>query len=752
MGGIHHRSTRARVPAAVWCIAAIVAAVLIANLPYVLGIFASDQIARLSGLAVHVQPGLLRGAPTIDPNIGFTAQALGRRAALDWIHGHVPWWNPFEGAGTPLAGGMQSAAFFPPTLLLLLHNGQLYFHIVLEITGGIGAWFLLRRLGLRDWLATAGGIAFALNGTFAWFGNAAVNPVAFVPWLVAGVEEAYQRAHEPDRRSPRIIGAAIALSIVAGFPETAFIGALFAAGWAVLRFASLPAGSRALFARRTGAGACIGALLAAPALLAFATYLPNALVGGHFGALARGHLPARAIASAVMPYFFGTIFRSPSHMVGLLWGHIGGYATSALLFAALVAVFAKRRRAERFYLAGWALAALLITYGIPTSFGPVLGRIPLLRNTAFFRYAPPAWELAIVILAVMGLDEIVRSPSIQTRLVPAAAVTIAVVGVSVAVTPPIEQELLRRDPMHMGLVSLAWACATVLVMLGAALLLRSHARAAVVAAVFLLDVGAMFLLPQFSANRAVKMDTAPVAYLQRHLGLARFATLGPIQPNYGSYWGLASVNENDLPLPRDWARYVHENLDSWVNPVVFIGVQAARPRGAMSPVDEVLTHLDGYQRAGVAYIVAPRRLAIEDARLHRVFTSRTSAIYRVDDARPYVEVRDARCLATASAREHVIVTCPHSSTIVRRELYMPGWNARLDGRPVRVRRSGAFQAVDVPAGRSDLTFSFSPPGMPVAVAAFAIGVLLTVPLRRRSAAETLPIAADPADSVPVPSP
>jgi hypothetical protein len=46
----------------------------------------------------------------IDPNNGFISQAASHRAVLDWLHFRLPWWNPSEGTGTPLAGGMQSAA------------------------------------------------------------------------------------------------------------------------------------------------------------------------------------------------------------------------------------------------------------------------------------------------------------------------------------------------------------------------------------------------------------------------------------------------------------------------------------------------------------------------------------------------------------------------------------------------------------------------------------------------------------------
>jgi hypothetical protein len=44
----------------------------------------------------------LHGKPFTHNYSGWTSQALGHLAALDWLHGTVPWWNPFEGLGAPL--------------------------------------------------------------------------------------------------------------------------------------------------------------------------------------------------------------------------------------------------------------------------------------------------------------------------------------------------------------------------------------------------------------------------------------------------------------------------------------------------------------------------------------------------------------------------------------------------------------------------------------------------------------------------
>jgi hypothetical protein len=498
-----------------------------------------------------------------------------------------------------------------------------------------------------------------------------------------------------------------------------------------------------------GSGA--GVLLAAPIIVAFFAYLPHALVAGHAGALARGHLPSRLIASAVMPYFFGPIYGSPSRAVYLLWGNIGGYVTAALLFLSIVALTTRRRRSERLYLGAWTLLAVLITYGMPIDFGPVIGAVPLLRNTAFFRYAPPTWELAMVVLAVLGVDELLHAPEARSRIVFAGAVSLGVVAATVLVAPPLELAILRRDQYHFGLGSLAWAIVSVAVIAGAAYLLPARPRAVLIASVLLLDVAAMFVLPQFSAPRKLVMDITPVNYLEQHIGLERFATLGPIAPNYGSYWGIASVNENDLPVPKDWAHYVHQNLDSWVNPSLFIGTAGGRPRGSASPARELVTYLEGYQRAGVAYVVAPRELTLEERHLRRVFLSRTTVIYRVAGARPYFSsVRNA-CRIVVRSRYRLSATCRRRTTLIRRELYMAGWTATNNGRgtPV-VKGDEFFQAIDLHAGPNTVTFSFKPEGATVSIAALIVGLVLLLPWLPALAAAGRPLrAAAPADSQPV---
>jgi len=148
-----------------WAIAVALMPVL-ANLHLVFNFLSADSIFLYSHLAPGI--GLFPPHPTIDFNVGVLSEAQGRRVAIDIFSGIMPWWNPYEGVGMPLAGNMQSAALFPPILLLGLPDGFLYLHLLLQAVAGLFTYLLMRRLGVSHFAAFTAGVLFEFNGTFAW--------------------------------------------------------------------------------------------------------------------------------------------------------------------------------------------------------------------------------------------------------------------------------------------------------------------------------------------------------------------------------------------------------------------------------------------------------------------------------------------------------------------------------------------------------------------------------------------------------
>ena len=305
----------------------ILASVVLANLPALVHLVTTNPLV----VNVYLTPpvhGVLPGGPYIDPNAGYTTQALGHRAALDWLHGQVPWWNPYEGAGAPLAGEMQSGAFFPPTLLLAAHGGLLLMQVLLETATGWATYFLVRRLGVGRTLSTAAAVAYALCGTYAWLAHAPIRPVALLPLCLLGVERAVDAGCAGRPGGWRLLAVALALSILAGFPETALIDGVLVGWWAVLRVAGRGRDDWRPVLAKLAAACVVGLGLALPLVVAFLAYLPAADVGTHATGFAYASVPSVGLVQDVLPYSLGPIFglRSVDPTNGVfasVWGNVG---------------------------------------------------------------------------------------------------------------------------------------------------------------------------------------------------------------------------------------------------------------------------------------------------------------------------------------------------------------------------------------------------------------------------------------------
>ena len=619
----------------------------------------------------------------------------------------------------PLVGETQAAALFPPTLLTALPNGQLYEHVLLELTAGICTYRLLRRLDLIRSAAIAGAVAFALNGKFSWFADATVNPLAFLPMLLLGVEQALEATRTGRRGGWRLIALAGALTAYAGFPEVAYIDLLTAIVWLGWRVCCLPRADRARFLVKIARGGAVALMLAAPMLLAMADYLSHADLVSHTGALLGSHhLPLSEVPQLLMPYIFGPV--NGGHHQGI-WVMVGGYLSVALLLLAAIALLTPGRRGLKFTMLGWTVLVFAHMYGVPL-LGDVLGALPEMGRIQFYRYATTALEFPVIVLAAIGVDDLARVAGDARRLAAGTLGAAAAIAAAAVAAGPVIASFQKPVPGREAFLeaSIAWAALTVLAIGGLALLRRRRARGIALALVVILDAVLLFAVPQLSAPRAVHTDLAPVAYLRRHLGHQRFYTLGPIQPNYGSYFRVASLRLDDFP-PSNYARFVHTRLDPFTN---FVGYQPGM--GAHCP-SGVLSHLDGYRAAGVSYVVTRpgTPLPSERGALRLVFRSPTAWVYHVSRAAPFVSA--AGCELHSVHFDQVRLYCRRPTTLVRRETWFAGWGAELDGHPLRIHRfDGLFQAVRLPAGVDDVSFRFIPVGMRWAMLGLLAGCVLMV--------------------------
>ncbi|WP_148360256.1 glycosyltransferase family protein, partial [Acidisphaera rubrifaciens] len=776
--------------------------------------------------------GLIGGLPGwIDGNAGVTVQALGRLAMRDWAHGTIPWWNPYSGIGLPLAGEMQPAAFFPPSVLLALPSGVVLLRIFLQIVAGLATWALLRGLGLSVLASVTGGVLFELNGTFAWVQDSAMLPVAFLPLMLLGVEQSRVAATQGVRRGGwRLLGAAIALSILAGFPERTYLDGLLVGAWSLLRLWQ-SRGCRGVLALRLAKAVTFALALCAPLILAFLLFFGQSTVG--LRDLSHETLLPANWLMLLAPYACGPIFFGDRWE---LWYAIGGYIGTPVVLLAFAGTFGRAERALRLLLAASAILVLSKCGGMPV-LTAAWNAIPMIRHAHFCVYTSDTYAFCAIVLASFALDELrARAP---TRLLWAAFLSGSAIVAAIACGWTTLQALSTVPGGRLWLIgALAWSVLITGAITGLALVGRRRLVACLLCADAVVQSG----LPLLAGTppSAQRLDLAAVGYLQAHLGLQRFYTLGPIPPNYGAYWGIAQINHNYAPAPKLWTAHIRSRLDPTVDDVTFDGSWPLPAEGHPSHADYLLRNEAAFETLAVRYVAAyagshpftslsagyrhakaeepvpllpasqvelrpaPLEKALRAGRLalrfgtylgasrgavrarlcagevcadatadlgtardnqwlemplsqpiaviagqplrltlvhpdgtpvaiwswccragsgHQfqpdfgllpadapslVFSSERVDLYELPHPAPYASARG--CALRAVARTDFVAECTIASRLLRRELFSPGWRANVNGVAATIGADDIFQSVPLPAGRSEIRFSYAPPG------------------------------------------
>jgi len=577
---------------------------IIATWPVLIG-YSMDPLAISSSLLTGGYPGLVPGFQSLDINLGLTTQALGHLAAEQWLHGEVPWWNPFNGIGLPLAGEMQPSALFLPFVLLLhFQNGPVLLKIAVQMVASLSCFGLLRSLGISRWTAMLGGVLFSVSGAFAWLGHAPVMPIGFLPLFLWGIERARTGGY-------RMIAVALALSITAGFPETAYLDGLLALTWAVFRLANAP--DRWRFAARVTLGGTLGLLMAAPALWSFIHMLANGTAENHavhFANLLSLPLaiPGSQALIWLLPYIYGGLFGfdDPTNAIGSAFGFTGGYFGALIVLMALLGITGRRDRALRWVMLGWIVFIVGGVTDLPVV-AHVLYALPLMRQVIVARFCTGAVMMALIVLAIYAIEDWRRGE------LPRLARWIAVGGLAVmfaiclASSFHVLRALYVANPHYRQWLLWVplWAATTIAAVIWLMSYPWTRRRAATLAMVLSVDAVAMFSLPLLASPWHLSYDTEAVRFLHDTVGLQRFYTLGPYRPNYGAYFETPQLNHEYLPIPANWVDYIHSALDPSASSIGFRGDSPALPPGAPSHTEQMLRHLANFEELGVRFIVTP---------------------------------------------------------------------------------------------------------------------------------------------------
>ena len=630
---------------------------------------------------------------------------------------------------------MQSAALFPPTLLLALPHGQTLERALLQLIAGFGAFLFFRRFGLSAFAALTGGVLFELNGVYAWLHNAIFNPVAFLPWLFLSIENVrWDVVHTRplSNRLPALClgGVAGALALYAGFPEQVYLYSLLLLAWAVFRTIGLDRGQVLTLISDIMGMSALCLVLSAPLLVSFGTFLGQATSGHHDGNGFYGLWPPHGtLLQYFLPYIYGPIFGltapTQTEVMTAIWGNIGGYFGFAPLIFGCAALLSPERRTVKLFLLAWIVVALGASHGWPGIY-PAFMMLPLAKIAACFRYLAISWIFCGIFLVVLYVDEQLRRTSVMDRRQKVAALlsAISVVFLVVVDANTFLPAFWSGGSSNQLAVILAASSAAILAVAGYRAMSRPNGPSCAQAVTKVLVVEAVlwFFVPYLSYPRIGHLDRGTITFLRAHIGHQRLLGMPgyAISPNFGSALDIPQLNYADIPVPEKTVAYIKENLDSHASDYFTPGLPPLPPAEDAERRRLFHERLPAYARAGVKYVLGPPGL--DDPNLSPVHVGATMTVYELRGYRSYLSAPG--CELKVISWDAVDARCAEASILTRLELALDGWSADINGVSQAVGEvEGAFQTLVLPPGVSRVTFTFRPVGLDAALAAACLALL-----------------------------
>lgn len=723
---------------------------------------------------------------TFDSVFVFHPDLLHAREALR--DGRLPVWSPLIGAGQPMLASQQGAPLYPLNLPLHVFPfwRTLGWVALLKLfTAALGTYALCRSLRLHYGAAALGGAAFGLgSGLVVWLAHPHVNSYILIPWLLLAVRAVVRRGGVvPVLGTAAIVG----FMLLGGHPQSAFLGLLAAAGWAVFLLVGLPKRPVRLSRVSQLAGAGVfGLALAAVMLLPFLELVANSY------RLSRGGPPVEPSVgvSFLFPEYWGRVDKYVLSGEPMNFTERTAYVGAVPLVLAVAGLWRGRLAGEQRFFLVLALVSFLAAVQGPV--GELARQLPGLDSIGVSR-ALILVALAISMLGAYGLDALLRgAPDVRRRVWRAATLAAAVPlgwvvigaldegvwGQALGQLPeiePVEPAGIRREAVHLA-SALRWGLYTAAFLVLAALALRALRSSrwqslAVLVAALALTAGDLLPLNrgfQPAIDQAVADPPAPPAIrvLQEVPPQQRVTGDGRVGPNLALRYGFRDMRSHELPVIERRSR-LHMALGG-------VGFQrtewVGNERGSgrlldvfnvslvfshrlwnenENPVRRQLQPLPG-QPSGAgtqlwrnvnplprAWVAHTWRAADDlDAALAEVTRSERDEVLEtpIVEGAPTGPPRDrvpdpapALILSEGDVGIAMRIETVAPGMLILHDTYYPGWKAYVDGRETEILpANAAFRAVAVPAGRHKVRFAYEPASLRAGVVISSIGWLALV--------------------------
>ena len=345
-----------------------------------------------------------------------------------YARGEFPLWNPYVYLGQPMLANPNYMAFYPTNLfhLFLPFNYAFKLHFIVHpILGGLGLYFLQRRLGITALAAFGGSLVYQFSGPVLSFLNlySIVQAVALMPWTGWALIKAL---YDCGWRRTLVFGSILALQIVTFEPLLlqSSLGLLTGLALVYLLESEQPAKAMGRILRVAVIGGMFGLALAAVQVIPTLELIARAARGAGYDyrAATTWSMHPADLANLVVPRFFGDVFTMDW---ATYWGErfhssrdmylVSSFVGSGTTLLAAVAFLSQRKKLKAILFV-LILTSILLAFG---EFNPLyrwlydhvpgldLGRYP----SKYFLLG----TLALAIFASLGLEVIMGSTEENAR-------------------------------------------------------------------------------------------------------------------------------------------------------------------------------------------------------------------------------------------------------------------------------------------------------------------------------------------------
>ena len=305
-------------------------------------------------------------------------------------NGELPLWNPYNGAGQPLAADMQSSSFHLPALPVIVSPTPAvwdFFLIFRLMMAGFFTFMFLRLIKIRLAGSIAGAITFMLSGYLMFYVNMAhLNVEILIPLMLFSVEFLIRRKN---LLAIGILAASSALVVTGGMPESALLNFGFA--FAYFTYRSFQEYRKEKDGRDlVRVGSYFTVALIAGFLISIVAWAPfleyaNLFWSNHSaGTKALISIHPSSVSQLLAPMFLGV--------------QRVAYLGVLPLF---LSIFVEKQHAQKWFFAIAALVIGLKVFGLGLDW---LGYLPVLNKVFFYKYGQALLAMSVAALTAMAID------------------------------------------------------------------------------------------------------------------------------------------------------------------------------------------------------------------------------------------------------------------------------------------------------------------------------------------------------------